>query len=478
MTARILVVDDIPANRRLLEAKLSAEYYEVAQAGGGPEALVLAESWSPDVILLDVMMPGMDGFEVCRRLKALPATAHIPVVMVTALTEPEARVRGLEAGADDFLSKPVDDATLFARLRTLLRMKQVLDAWRQRVETARALGLEPPAAPDVSPSAARVLLVEEDAEEAAALAATLAAGGLTVEQARGAADAWPRLVAAGPSGPEGGTGYDLVVLGLRSAGPDGLRLVSRIRAHAGTREVPVLLVAGPEQRELVLRGFDLGANDHVLRPVDPHELGARARNQIRRHRYQQRLRADLDRSIEMAVTDPLTGLRNRLYLYGYLRTALRTQPAAVLLADVDHFKAVNDTHGHAAGDVALRAVAERLRAHIRAADVVARWGGEEFVVAMAGATAEDAMAAAERLRAAVAASPLAADAGGAPIGTTISIGVALAPRGGAVDPLIRAADAALYRAKRAGRNRVEFATPEDWDAAAAAADSRTGLGVT
>ncbi|MFC7609480.1 response regulator [Teichococcus aestuarii] len=143
MSARILVVDDIAANLRLLEARLNAEYYEVALASSGPEALRRAEDWLPDVILLDVMMPGMDGYEVCRRLKANSVTAHIPVVMVTALVDPAERVRGLEAGADDFLSKPVDHATLFARLRALLRVKQVLDAFRLRAETANDLGFEP-----------------------------------------------------------------------------------------------------------------------------------------------------------------------------------------------------------------------------------------------------------------------------------------------------------------------------------------------
>ncbi len=472
MTARILVVDDVPANQRLLEAKLSSEYYEVALAGSGPEALDLAVRWAPDVILLDVMMPGMDGFEVCRRLKAHPATAHIPVVMITALTEPDERVRGLDAGADDFLSKPVDDATLFARLRALLRMKQVLDAWRQRAETVRALGLEElPDPPDPSLQGARILLVDEDEGEAATLARILAAAGLSVEQAAGPAEAWVRIVAAGRPGPAAGgapatvgraPAYDLVVLGLHGRGPEGLRLASRIRARSETRELPLLLVAGPEQRDLVLRAFDLGANDHVLRPVDPNELRVRARNQILRHRRQERLRAELDRSLEMAVTDALTGLRNRLYLRSYLEAAMRAQPVAVLMVDVDRFKELNDAHGHAVGDAALRAVAGRLRSHVRGADVVARWGGEEFVIAMAGATAEDGIAAAERLRAAVAAAPVAQDAGGAPIVATVSVGVALGARGGAVDALIEAADAALYRAKRAGRNRVEMAGPEDW----------------
>jgi two-component system cell cycle response regulator len=130
MTARILIIDDVPANTRLLEAKLSAEYYQVASGRDGFEALRLAREWQPDLILLDVMMPGMDGFECCRHLKESAATLHIPVVMVTALGEPSERLRGLEAGADDFLTKPVEYDTLMARVRSLVRLKRLLDEWR------------------------------------------------------------------------------------------------------------------------------------------------------------------------------------------------------------------------------------------------------------------------------------------------------------------------------------------------------------
>src|SRR6476620_8813653 len=119
MTARVLVVDDVPANVKLLEARLSAEYFDVVTASGGEEALAICERAECDLVLLDVMMPDMDGFEVCRRLKCNPLTHHIPVVMVTALDQPSDRVRGLEAGADDFLTKPVSDIALISRVRSL-----------------------------------------------------------------------------------------------------------------------------------------------------------------------------------------------------------------------------------------------------------------------------------------------------------------------------------------------------------------------
>jgi len=447
MTARVLVVDDIAANLRLLEAKLVNEYYEVNVAPSGEEALALVREWMPDVVLLDVMMPGLDGYEVCRRLKAQPSTAHIPVVMVTALTEQAERVRGLEAGADDFLSKPVDDATLFARLRALMRVKQVMDAWRLRAETARDLGFEPEPSPSDSVAGARALVVDTDRAEASELAAVLQLDGLDVQICNDIQSAWAALQ----------QGHrDAVLLSLSLDGGDALRLASRLRADASTRDLPLILVGESAQKNLVLRGFDLGANDHVLRPVDPNELRARVRNQIRQKRYQERLRTELDRSLEMAVTDPLTGLRNRRYVRRHLEGMLRQGGAAVLMLDVDRFKAINDTHGHAAGDIVLREVAERVRQHLRASDVVARYGGEEFLVVMAGTAEEEAHVAAERLRTAIDSTPVVASSHS--LHVTASVGVAAAETGGDVDAVLSAADAALYEAKHRGRNRVVAAS--------------------
>ncbi|BDG72212.1 PleD family two-component system response regulator [Roseomonas fluvialis] len=456
MTARVLVVDDVPANLRLLEAKLRAEYFEVALAASGPEALALSSAWAPDVILLDIMMPGMDGYEVCRRLKAQPGTAHIPVVMVTALTEQAERVRGLQAGADDFISKPVDTALLFARLRALLRVKQVLDAWRIRGETARDMGFDATDVPEDVFIGARLLLAGSGVAEAEAVGAALAADGILLDHAPDEASAWERLQ---------DETHDLALLSLPLAGGDALRLASRMRARTESRDMPLVLLAAEDQRQAVLRAFDLGASDHVMRPVDPPELRARVRNQLRRRRYQELLRESLDRSLELAVTDALTGLRNRRYVRRHLDGLLRSGASvAVLLIDVDRFKPLNDRYGHAAGDVALKVVADALREHLRAVDIVARYGGEEFMVVMASAGEEEAGAVAERLRAAIAERPVPVP--GAMLNLTVSIGTAITRGPVSADRLVAAADAALYRAKESGRNRVESATAEDWSALA------------
>src|SRR6202453_2137334 len=163
MSARVLVVDDLPQNVKLLEAKLAHEYYDVAAAYSGAQALAKVKGFSPDIILLDVMMPDMDGFEACRRLKTNPATHHIPVVMVTALDPPSDRVRGLEAGADDFLPKPIPELALIARVRSLARLKMITDELRMRAVTSREIGIESPEREAVADTGrgGRVLIVDD-----------------------------------------------------------------------------------------------------------------------------------------------------------------------------------------------------------------------------------------------------------------------------------------------------------------------------
>src|ERR1700751_1657946 len=171
MSARVLVVDDVEANVKLLEAKLSSEYFGVLSAYNGSTALQIADRELPDVILLDVMMPRMAGFEVGRRLKATPPPADVPVVMVTALSDVANRLRGLEVGADDFLTKPVNDIALFARGRSLARLKRTREEWLWREEIgARSPARDFAAAEDTGP--AMILIVEEDRFAAARMAET------------------------------------------------------------------------------------------------------------------------------------------------------------------------------------------------------------------------------------------------------------------------------------------------------------------
>lgn len=451
MTARILIVDDVPANTRLLEAKLAAEYFQVSSARDGFEALRTAASWQPDLILLDIMMPGMDGYECCRLLKADPATLHIPVVMVTALGEPGERLRGLDAGADDFLTKPVEYDTLMARVRSLVRLKRLLDEWRARGETARALGSSGEL-PQVPVIAGTTALVVDDWELGARLICdALEREGIIPEAVRTESEAQSRTRA---------TTYDLIIVSLTMNEEDPLKLVASLRAADGTHETPLLLIGETRDHDRILRGFELGANDWLTTPVDENELRARARNQIRRKLYQDRLRADLGAALEMALLDPLTGLYNQRYLRRHLdglTCGSQTRELAVIMVDIDHFKSVNDRFGHASGDQALRLMASTLRANTRVFDSVARYGGEEFVIVMPGSGIDDAVSAAERLReSAESLSFTVSGVGRVPL--TVSVGVACSGGAPATSAaLLQAADLALYEAKRGGRNQVRVA---------------------
>jgi len=449
MSARILVVDDQAANVRLLEARLQAEYFEVCTATNGADALVVAKAEQPDLILLDVMMPVMDGYETCSRIKDDPATRHIPVVMVTALDHREDRIRGLEAGADDFLTKPIDDVTLFARVRSLLRLKEVLDELRFRESSSAMSGCSGDLHDDVN-LPARVVVVSTDPRATSRLVAAMPASA----DCREINDPAAAIAAARDDA-------DLLIVDLTAADYDGLRLCARIRSDAATRQLPILAVVRPGDVQHAVRALDLGVNDIIQRPVDAGELTARARTQLRRKRYADQLRSHLDQGMEHAVTDQLTGLHNRRYISSRLRQAMDSAsnggaPVALLLADIDHFKSINDTYGHDAGDNVLRDFSSRLQTGLRALDLGARYGGEEFLVVMPGAGMAEANIAAERLRASVAETGFELP-DGTRIAVTVSIGVAQAGRGEALEAFLRRADEALYAAKNAGRNQVQAA---------------------
>jgi two-component system cell cycle response regulator len=452
MTARILVVDDVEVNVRLLEAKLSAEYFSVLTANDGFAALSLAQEERPDVILLDVMMPRLDGFEVCRRLKADARTQDIPVVMVTALSEPADRVRGLEAGADDFLTKPVNDTALFARVRSLVRLRRTMEEWRHREDVygqfSKLMKEEDTAAELEAP--ARILLWEESAFAASRLAEMLVplAGELV------------RPVAPDDFAPQCDASIDLVI--LSTAGKtDALRIVSKLRANDASRLAPILLIGDPEELPRVAKGLDLGATDYLMRPLDRNELLARVRTQVRRKRLQDRLQENYQKSLSLALTDSLTGLYNRRYLTAHLDGLMArhaegaTMGPALLLLDIDWFKRVNDTYGHAAGDAVLRELSARVSRHLRPFDLVARYGGEEFVVVLPETPQRVAEGVAERLRTVIAEAPMTMGDPPVELSITISIGLAVPETvQETAASLLRRADEALYAAKAGGRNRV------------------------
>jgi two-component system, cell cycle response regulator len=400
------------------------------------------------------MMPGMDGFEVCRRLKGNPRTAYLPVIMITALDEVSDRVAGLEAGADDFLTKPVSDIALVTRVKSLVRLKTLTDELMIRATTSSEIGLDD--AMDtvgLGGEGGRILLVEDQPAAVHSIRKALGSANTIDHEA----DPQEALFRAADGD------YDLAIVSLGLDQIDGLRLCSQIRSLDRTRSLPILVVVGPDDNQRLLRGLDLGVNDYLMRPIEPNELLARVRTQIRRKRFSDRLRDNMQMTMEWAITDGLTGLHNRRYLERHLASLVlqamaRSKPLSVLVLDIDHFKAINDTYGHAAGDDVLRELSRRLRKAVRGIDLACRMGGEEFVIAMPDTDAALALLVGERLRQKISGEPFQIADSGCALVVTVSIGVSsmLGPEDGP-KALLKRADEALYRAKRGGRNRVAAA---------------------
>lgn len=452
MTGLILVVDDVPANVKLLEAKLTNEYYDVITAKDGFEAIEQTKAKKPDLILLDVMMPGIDGFETCRRLKQDPDVSHIPVVMVTALSDPSDRVAGLEAGADDFITKPINDTALFARVRSLVRIKVLIDELRLRDKSGSQLGMS---ASDFSlnldVSGAQLMLVDDDVIQSRRVTEKLMAGGYKVDQFSDHKLALEHVRTA--------QNLDLILISTQLADIDGLRLATQFKAFEQVRHVPIIMLVDEDEQHLMLKGLELGVNDYLLTPVDFNEMFARVKTQIRRKKYQESLKANYQESVSMAVTDGLTRLYNRHYLDTHLKNLVRQageqgRALSLIIMDMDHFKSVNDTYGHNVGDEVLKTLAGIIVKAIRSADLAARYGGEEFVVLMPETDAIRAFEAAERLRREVESTPFFISHPDSPIQKTISIGCATMQPNETPESLLKRADEALYQSKNSGRNKV------------------------
>ena len=451
MTGLVLVVDDVPANVKLLEAKLSSEYYDVITANDGFKAIEAAKEHKPDLILLDVMMPGMDGFETCRKLKEDHNVSHIPVVMVTALSEPSDRVQGLESGADDFITKPINDTALFARVRSLIRIKVLIDELRLRDQSGSQMGINGDDNTAFNPevAGAHILVVDDDAVQSRRVVTHLSAQyHVDLSQDTESALEYART-----------RELDLVVVNMCMSEVDSLRLSTQIKALESARNVPIIMLVNEEEPQLMLKGLELGLNDYLMMPVDYNELTARSKTQIRRKKYQDALKANYQESVSMAITDGLTGLYNRHYLDTHLknlveRSHLNNKPMSLIIMDMDHFKDVNDSYGHDVGDEVLKQLSGIIVRNTRSADLAARFGGEEFVILMPETDAEPALDAAERIRQQVEDYEFVVSHAIGILRKTTSIGVAHLSPNDTAETLMKRADTNLYEAKNTGRNLV------------------------
>lgn len=448
----VLLVDDEPKNVKLLAAKLAGQPYTTKSAFNGADALEMVSKHEPDLVLLDVMMPGIDGYEVTRRLKQDEKTRAIPIIMITALDGPEDKARGMEVGAEEFLTKPVNTAELLARLGSMLKLKQFKEQLASRDESKSQFSrsaVESVGAAEAPSS--QVLLVEDDAMDVKLLEPVLRqlSGQLRVVPS---AEAALEVIAAG--------GVDLLLLDVMLPGMSGFDLCQRLKRDREYQDIQVVLITCLDDLDSRIKGVELGADDFLVKPVEFRELAARVKVLLEKKRYIDKLRSDYEEALNSAINDGLTGLYNRTYFMRFLeqeilRSNRQGYPIGLLMIDIDDFKRVNDTLGHLTGDRVLQEMARLLRKSVREIDLAARYGGEEFAVVFPYAEPKDLYKAALRVISAIRAHPFFEDPppGMAPM--TASMGLAFYPQHAAsAAELIEAADSMLYEAKQSGKNRL------------------------
>jgi two-component system cell cycle response regulator len=448
MTATVLVVDDLESNVKLLEARLLAEYYTVLTANNGQKALDLLKTHKIDIILLDVMMPGIDGFTICKMIKQNPETTHIPVVMVTALSDIESRIKGLESGADEFLTKPIDDTALMARVKSLSRMKTVIDELMLRNKINAELGGTVVDLKD-NFSDSKILLVDDDIIQAKNIKNYL----LELTQQVRVVSNITDIDMIGAFVP------DLIIISSQIDFEDPLRIAVLLRSRPIFRQCVLMMLAAEEDTIIVIKGMELGINDYFIYPVDKSELYARIKTQLRRKIFQDNLREELEQSVNLSTKDGLTGVFNRRYFDIHIEQMIHkakgsSHPLCIMMIDIDHFKMVNDTYGHQSGDSVLKDFTQILKSSFRITDLISRYGGEEFTVLLNDTTLSDCIKLAEKIRALIESTNFIITNEEISLKKTVSIGVSEYKTEETSADFISKADKALYKAKETGRNKV------------------------
>lgn len=449
--ARVLIVDDDLANLKLLKAYFKTGNYDIITAENGLDALSHANQNSPDVILLDVMMPGMDGFEVTRRLKQNKDTANIPIVLVTALSSNDNKSRGLDAGADEFLTKPVNQAELVARTNSMIRLKRFQEQLCGRQQSQPQIDASVDKQVSEHERVSTILIVEDNDKDILLLRKQLENEPYIVKQVTNGESAIREAL---------NNSIDLILLDIMLPGMDGFEVCRRLKGDDQLNNIQIVMLTSLRALEYRIQGSEMGTDDFLVKPIEPRELRARILALLKKKRYIDKLNHRYEKVLNRAISDGLTGLYNHGYFKSFIelevkRSLRHKHPISLLLLDLDDFKQINDRLGHLSGDRILFQVAKIIEKNVRDIDFTARYGGEEFAVLLPYAGIEVARDVAERIRLAIMREIAVHGMKGAPQSISASIGGAVCPDDGKdVETLIRRADEMMYIAKQCGKNQV------------------------
>ena len=456
MVGKILIVDDVATNRIVMKVRLTVAGYSPLLAADAATGLRLALSEAPDLILLELSLPDMTGLHLLERLRAEPALRHVPIIVCSPILDAKARCAAFRAGADDFLQKPLDEQSLMARIRSFMRAKDEVEGFSSQHDGLAMSGLAEAQALFYQPGV--IALISQRGDVAVKLRRDLAPHladrvlAMTAEEAMA-------------EGINPGVTPDVFLIESDFNGPgSGLRLMSELRSRTHTRHAAFCVQSGLGAAIGAAVAFDLGAHDFVPHIVPAEELALRMVRLLARKREADAMRASVQDRLRLAMIDSLTGLHNRRYGMAQLAAIADIsrrsgQEFAVMVVDLDRFKSVNDRWGHAAGDAVLIEVADRLSRNLRDGDLLARIGGEEFLIALPETSLPLSRSIAERLCHAIEESPVRIGDFAA-LNVTVSIGLASSVNSSmpcvkyTVSELIAGADRALLYAKSAGRNQV------------------------
>ncbi|MGB6338461.1 MAG: response regulator [Candidatus Aminicenantaceae bacterium] len=460
---KILIIDDDLTNQKLLERMLPTDQFDVLFANDGQKGMDMVYEEIPDVILLDVMMPKKDGFAVARELKADLSVRNIPIILVTALDGSENRISGLEAGAEEFLTKPVKKVELIARIRSMLQLKEYREQLdiRKQTETlfAQAAGEEMSNRLDLD-KAPHVLLVEDNEIDRNIILKVLENESLRLETVKNGQEA----ISSIQSGE-----VDLILLDILLPDINGFEICKRLKTMDTAKDIPVIVITCLDDIDSKITGVKLGADDFLIKPINTRELKARIKVLLEKKDQLDRLRTHYENALSSASIDSLTGLYNHGYFKKFLslevKRSLRQQyPVSLLMIDIDEFKLFNDTLGHIKGDDILHNLGNLIRSVIREVDLIARYGGDEFVVILPYSDRNGAVTVSNRIQNAISSNEVFKEFSKDLNELTVSIGVAEFPLDCVDDEdMIRKADYMLYLAKQRGKNQICYFRKDNSD---------------